>query len=170
MFAERKWNQFPSWSMSSLCVKSPATDFGGVRAISSFQSSPEQPSNSACSKYQTKYFRTDICRKIQSSNKSIWEKSRISECCWPTSEVTASAFSAIPRSGDCPGLILLTHIPRIEEQNSQYQCGERTTTEFSLHKMDVMVLPRGKIVTSIQCLFRGSLARCRPGEDNFFKW
>lgn len=40
MFVERKWKQFPSWSMSSsLGVKSSATDFGEVTAISSFQSS-----------------------------------------------------------------------------------------------------------------------------------
>lgn len=39
MFAERKWKQFPSWgTSSSLCVKSPTTGFGEVRAISSFQS------------------------------------------------------------------------------------------------------------------------------------
>lgn len=67
MFAERKLKQFASRSMSSsLCVKSPATDFGGVRAISSFQSSLA----TVLAPGQTKYFRTDICRKIQSSNKS----------------------------------------------------------------------------------------------------
>lgn len=37
-FAERKWKQLSLWSMSSLGVKSSDTDFGEVRAISSFQS------------------------------------------------------------------------------------------------------------------------------------
>lgn len=105
----------------------------------------EQPSNRACSK--SKYFRTGICRKIQSSNKNVWEKSR--ECCWFLLEATASAFSGVPHSGGCPGLVLLTHTPCIEEQNLQYWCGESTTTELRLDRMDTMGLPRSKMVTGI---------------------
>lgn len=67
MFAERKWKQFPSWSTSSsLCVKSPATDFGEVRAISSFQISLATvlaPSQSISEQIAAERF--------QSSNKSI---------------------------------------------------------------------------------------------------
>lgn len=78
MFAERKWQQFPSWRMdSSFCVKSPATDLGEVRAISSFQSSLA----TVLAPSQTKHFSRDICRKFQSSNENIQGKATISGCC-----------------------------------------------------------------------------------------
>lgn len=78
-FAERKWQQFPSWRTdSSLCGKSPATDFGEVRAISSFQSSLA----TVLAPSQTKHFSRGICRNFQSGNGNIREKATISGCCW----------------------------------------------------------------------------------------
>lgn len=51
--------------MSSLCVKSPARDFGDVRAISGFQSSLA----TVLAPSQTKCFK-DVCRRVQLSTRT----------------------------------------------------------------------------------------------------
>lgn len=148
---------------SSLCIKSPAAGFGEVRAISSFQSSPA----AVLAPSQTKHFSADICRKFQSSNENIQEKATISRCCFACfGRAKVSSFSGIPHSGDSPGLIILTHIPLIEQQNLQYQCRERTT-ELSFDRMDVRALPRSGGVTNIPPIFPVLFACGYPGKDIF---
>lgn len=118
MFAERKWQQFPSWRMdSSLGVKSPAADFGEVRAISSFQSSLA----TVLAPSQTKHFSADICRKFQSSSENIWEKAAISGCC---------CFSCFGSASEC--LLWNSTSRRLSWFSSFDTYSTHWTTEFAV--------------------------------------
>lgn len=80
---------------------------------------------------------------VQISAESFSQAMKISEKKQQFQDVAAllalegpvSVSSGIPHSEDCPGLILLTHIPFIEPQNVQYQCGESTQSSVLTGRM-----------------------------------
>lgn len=133
-----------------------------------------EPSQAFRAAQQQSLLQVKQSTSVQISAESFSQAMKISEKKQQFQDVAAllalegpvSASSGIPHSGDCPALILLTHIPLIEPQNVQYQCGGRTT-ELSLDRRDVRALPRSTGVTNIPWIFPVVLACGHPGEDIF---